>query len=86
MDVAEPINRWLQYLWVALWTVINPLIMAVIVIGSIIMESLEPLTYTLFRNVRPHSVKCIWRIGVDIMVSAENRCLGIDVKLSAKNR
>ncbi|KAL5467560.1 hypothetical protein EMCRGX_G031812 [Ephydatia muelleri] len=55
VDVAEPINRWLQYIWVVLWTVVNPLIMAVIVIGSIIIESLEPLTYTLFRKGRETS-------------------------------
>lgn len=57
VDVADPIKQWLQYLWVVLWTVINPLIMAAIVIGSIAMESLEPLTYTVFRNGKETSVE-----------------------------
>jgi hypothetical protein len=48
--VQFKIHRYLKFFWWIVWTFISPLIMIIILVGSVIHEIIKPLTYTVFNK------------------------------------
>jgi hypothetical protein len=42
----------MQFIWMIMWKWVGPIVMFVIFFASVILELIDPLTYTVYLNVR----------------------------------
>lgn len=50
-DYTKPYHNYLIILWIIVWKWVDPIVMFVIFIASVILEIVRPLTYTVYQNV-----------------------------------
>ena len=50
-ELAKPVHRYLKRIWIVMWKWVGPIVMFIIFIASIILQLIDPLNYSVFRNV-----------------------------------
>lgn len=68
-DYADPYNKYLLILWIVLWKWVDPIIMFLIFVSSVVLEIVKPLTYSVYSQVSLLGSGCTYeRVGVLIHV------------------
>ena len=68
-DVAKPVHRYLRYMWVIMWKWVGPIVMFIIFVASVLHQIIDPLHYSVFRNVRTVCVcvcVCVWEFCIEV--------------------
>ncbi len=50
-EYADPYHKHLIILWIVVWKWVDPIVMFVIFVSSVVLEIVRPLTYSLYINV-----------------------------------
>lgn len=65
-EYTTPYHKYLVVFWTIMWKWVDPIIMFIIFISSVILEIVHPLTYALYRDV---SLCCILAISLHLWIN-----------------
>ena len=61
-ELAKPVHRYLKLIWIIMWKLVGPIVMFIIFFASIILQLVDPLSYSVF-----HSVSYLMHLHVFLM-------------------